>query len=147
MVNFLLVGSGAREHAIAQAICRNPDAKLFAYMSANNPGIAALVKKSGGKSAIGDIHSPQKVSEFASSHKIDAWFESKTKALNDWQKAALREQWGTMQKVLSSPRSGVPSASRHHHFLGIFAGFRRSENYRYRVLFHCRKLDLLAETS
>jgi hypothetical protein len=22
--------------------------------------------------------------------------------LNDWQKAALREQWGTMQKVLSS---------------------------------------------
>jgi len=34
--------------------------------------------------------------------KIDAWFEAKTKALNDWQKAALREQWGTMQKVLSS---------------------------------------------
>ena len=76
MVNFLLVGSGAREHAIAQAICRNPDAKLFAYMSANNPGIAALVKKSGGKSAIGDIHSPQKVSEFASSHKIGLAFPS-----------------------------------------------------------------------
>jgi type I restriction enzyme R subunit len=34
--------------------------------------------------------------------KIDAWFEAKTKPLNDWQKAALREQWGTMQKVLSS---------------------------------------------
>lgn len=34
--------------------------------------------------------------------KIDAWFEAKTKGLNDWQKAALREQWGTMQKVLSS---------------------------------------------
>jgi type I restriction enzyme, R subunit len=34
--------------------------------------------------------------------KIDAWFEAKTKALNDWQKAELRNQWGTLQKVLSS---------------------------------------------
>jgi type I restriction enzyme R subunit len=34
--------------------------------------------------------------------KIDAWFDAKTKGLNDWQKAALREQWGTMQRVLSS---------------------------------------------
>lgn len=34
--------------------------------------------------------------------KIDAWFDVKTKGLNDWQKAALREQWGTMQNVLSS---------------------------------------------
>ena len=37
-----------------------------------------------------------------SEDKIDIWFEAKTKGLNDWQKAALREQWGTMQKVLSS---------------------------------------------
>ncbi|NCC05181.1 MAG: HsdR family type I site-specific deoxyribonuclease [Proteobacteria bacterium] len=37
-----------------------------------------------------------------SEDKIDTWFEAKTKGLNDWQKAALREQWGTMQKVLSS---------------------------------------------
>ena len=37
-----------------------------------------------------------------SQDKIDAWFDAKTKALNEWQKAALREQWGTMQKVLSS---------------------------------------------
>ena len=34
--------------------------------------------------------------------KIDAWFDAKTKGLTDWQKAALREQWGTLQKVLSS---------------------------------------------
>ncbi|HTF88728.1 MAG TPA: HsdR family type I site-specific deoxyribonuclease [Planctomycetota bacterium] len=34
--------------------------------------------------------------------KIDAWFDAKTKGLNSWQKAALREQWGTMQRVLSS---------------------------------------------
>ncbi|MGB5008741.1 MAG: HsdR family type I site-specific deoxyribonuclease, partial [Candidatus Dechloromonas phosphoritropha] len=37
-----------------------------------------------------------------SSARVDAWFEAKTKGLNDWQKAALREQWGTMQHVLSS---------------------------------------------
>jgi type I restriction enzyme R subunit len=34
--------------------------------------------------------------------KIDAWFEAKTQGLNNWQKAALREQWGTLQNVLSS---------------------------------------------
>ena len=37
-----------------------------------------------------------------SQDKIDQWFDAKTKALNSWQKAALREQWGTMQNVLSS---------------------------------------------
>lgn len=40
--------------------------------------------------------------ELGSKDKIDAWFEKKTEGLNEWQKAALREQWGTMQKVLSS---------------------------------------------
>ncbi|HBP86146.1 MAG TPA: restriction endonuclease subunit R [Nitrospiraceae bacterium] len=34
--------------------------------------------------------------------KIDAWFEAKTKGLNDWQKAELKQKWGTMQNVLSS---------------------------------------------
>ncbi len=37
-----------------------------------------------------------------SEDKVDQWFEAKTRGLNDWQKAALREQWGTMQRVLSS---------------------------------------------
>ena len=37
-----------------------------------------------------------------SEDKIDAWFEAKTKALNDWQKDELRKKWGTMQVVLSS---------------------------------------------
>src|ERR1017187_2553041 len=37
-----------------------------------------------------------------SQDKVDAWFDAKTRGLNDWQKAALREKWGTMQKVLSS---------------------------------------------
>ena len=37
-----------------------------------------------------------------SQDKIDAWFEAKTKGLNDWQKDELKKHWGTMQKVLSS---------------------------------------------
>lgn len=40
--------------------------------------------------------------ELASPEKVDAWFDARTRGLNDWQKAALREQWGTMQRVLSS---------------------------------------------
>ncbi|MDG3004772.1 hypothetical protein PZE19_13370 [Paludisphaera sp. Pla2] len=34
--------------------------------------------------------------------KIDAWFEAKSKGLNDWQKLELRNKWGTMLQVLSS---------------------------------------------
>ena len=37
-----------------------------------------------------------------SQDKIDAWFEAKTRGLNDWQKDELKKHWGTMQKVLSS---------------------------------------------
>lgn len=40
--------------------------------------------------------------ELVSDGKVDTWFEVKTRGLNEWQKAALREQWGTMQRVLSS---------------------------------------------
>lgn len=37
-----------------------------------------------------------------SEERIDAWFEAKTRGLNDWQKDELRKEWGTMQRVLSS---------------------------------------------
>jgi type I restriction enzyme, R subunit len=37
-----------------------------------------------------------------SEDKMDAWFEAKTKALNDWQKDELKKKWGTMKNVLSS---------------------------------------------
>jgi type I restriction enzyme R subunit len=37
-----------------------------------------------------------------SEERIDAWFEAKTRGLNDWQKDELKKHWGTMQKVLSS---------------------------------------------
>jgi type I restriction enzyme R subunit len=34
--------------------------------------------------------------------KIDQWFDSKTKGLNEYQKTELKKRWGTMQKMLSS---------------------------------------------
>jgi type I restriction enzyme R subunit len=45
--------------------------------------------------------------KITSQRKIDQWFEAKTKGLNDYAKALLKQKWGTMQKVLSSqPRLG-----------------------------------------
>ncbi|MFM7854214.1 MAG: type I restriction endonuclease subunit R, partial [Flammeovirgaceae bacterium] len=40
--------------------------------------------------------------KISSPDRIDAWFESKTKGLNDFQKSAIKQKWGTMQRVLSS---------------------------------------------
>lgn len=40
--------------------------------------------------------------KLGASEQIDQWFETKTKALNHWQKDELKKQWGTMQNVLSS---------------------------------------------
>ncbi|MBC3789395.1 type I restriction endonuclease subunit R [Spirosoma utsteinense] len=40
--------------------------------------------------------------KLSSPQKVDAWFDVKTKGLNDFQKSELKKKWGTMQKVLSS---------------------------------------------
>ena len=37
-----------------------------------------------------------------SQHKIDTWFDAKTRGLSDMAKVQLKQKWGTMQKVLSS---------------------------------------------
>lgn len=40
--------------------------------------------------------------KLSSPEKVDTWFDTKTKGLNDFQKSELKGKWGTMQKVLSS---------------------------------------------
>lgn len=41
-MNYLVVGGGGREHALARALSCNPESVLYAVMSHENPGIAAL---------------------------------------------------------------------------------------------------------
>lgn len=43
-MKILLVGNGAREHAIAAALKRNRECQLYCFATANNPGIAGLAE-------------------------------------------------------------------------------------------------------
>ncbi len=67
MPNILLVGNGAREHAIAEAIRRSKEAPLlFSYMKANNPGIASLSTKT----KIGSYSDLAGIINFAEENKV-----------------------------------------------------------------------------
>lgn len=67
-MNILIVGSGAREHAIARSIKKSkiPN-KLYCFASNRNPGIEAISEIL----EIGKISDPQTVSSFAEKHSID----------------------------------------------------------------------------
>lgn len=67
MVKALLVGNGAREHAIASSLVKS-GAELYSFMKARNPGIYRMSKSI----EIGDINNPASVSAFGS--KIGADF-------------------------------------------------------------------------
>jgi phosphoribosylamine--glycine ligase len=68
MIRILLIGNGAREHAIAEAVCRSEQPhEFYAYMSARNPGIVKLAKDT----FIGDLLDPASVARYAENRKID----------------------------------------------------------------------------
>jgi len=68
MSKILLIGNGAREHAIAEAIARSAQKpRLFSFMKANNPGIAALSEKI----MMGSYSDPDAITRFAAEHKIE----------------------------------------------------------------------------
>ena len=61
----LVVGTGAREHAICDALIKD-DVELYAYMSKNNPGISKIstFKK-------GDEGEVDEVAKFAKENEIE----------------------------------------------------------------------------
>ncbi len=67
MTKVLLVGSGGREHAIAENIAKNGNAELYSAMSGRNPGIISCSKKY----VVGKITDPNFVSSFAVENKVD----------------------------------------------------------------------------
>jgi len=68
MIRVLLIGNGAREHAIAEAVKRSRHAPLlFSYMKGNNPGIAALSEKI----SIGNYGDLQAICRFAGDNRVD----------------------------------------------------------------------------
>ena len=66
----LIVGNGAREHVVAEAIAR--DAELYAVMSKKNPAIANLSKKYW----ICDIENAEEVKKVLEGEKFDLGFSS-----------------------------------------------------------------------
>lgn len=68
MCNILLVGNGAREHAMAEAISRSKQRpRLFSFMKANNPGIASLSEII----QLGSYSDLAAITAFAEENKID----------------------------------------------------------------------------
>jgi len=68
MSNILLIGNGAREHALAEAITRSPQKpQLFSFMKSNNPGIASLSVKI----MPGSYSDLVAITEFAEQNKIE----------------------------------------------------------------------------
>lgn len=88
MCNVLLIGNGAREHAIAEALAQSGHKpKLFSFMKANNPGIAFLSEKA----LIGNFNDLAAVKSYAKEFCIDFAIIGPEDPLNNGVVDALKE--------------------------------------------------------
>ncbi len=65
-MKILVVGNGAREHAIAKALKASKDCELYAFMKANNPAISKMSTDY----SLGNICNPADVAEYARSMDV-----------------------------------------------------------------------------
>lgn len=68
MMKVLVIGSGAREHAIAKALAKSPQTpEIFCYATSNNPGIMKLSKQY----KVGNLNDIKAIAETAKNWKIN----------------------------------------------------------------------------
>ena len=68
MIKILVIGSGAREHAIVKSLSRSKRAKKIYCLATNdNPGLSNICEDI----KIDDINNPDLVKNYAKKHKID----------------------------------------------------------------------------
>lgn len=70
-MNILLIGNGAREHCIAEALAKNGRVKVFSFIKAKNPGIVAISEGSGGSWQLGSYTDFKGILDFAKKVKPD----------------------------------------------------------------------------
>jgi phosphoribosylamine--glycine ligase len=118
MMKVILVGNGAREHAIASRLA--PDCELYSVMSKKNPAIAALSREYW----VCDIENPDSVAKAIAGKSFDLGFASpdaalaagisdllaKSMAVASPSKAASRIEWDKsfMRSLMS--RHNIPGA-------------------------------------
>ena len=87
MIRILLLGHGAREHVIAEALKKNPESELFSYMKPKNPGIARL----GEEIELGDYNDLEKIKNFAKKNEVNFAFIGPEDPLNEGVVDSLKE--------------------------------------------------------
>jgi len=79
MIKILLLGSGAREHCIAETLKKNKETVLFSYLKSKNPGIVSLSKDF----EIGAYNDLAKIRNYAQKIKPDFTFIGPEEPLNN----------------------------------------------------------------
>src|SRR3989344_4953427 len=86
-MKILLIGSGAREHCIAETLKRNKKAELYSYVKSKNPGIIGLSKSF----ELGSYNDLEKIRDYANKIKPDFAFIGPEEPLNNGVVDLLKE--------------------------------------------------------
>lgn len=78
-MKILLIGNGAREHCIAETLCKNKAITLFSYLKSKNPGIISLSKNF----ELGNYNDLEKIKNLAKKIKPDFAFIGPEEPLNN----------------------------------------------------------------